>query len=231
MVNSKEFKRLLYEHEVLWARFNIRDHYLDRIVQEVYQNIGQVLSLVRIQLNLLSNHNEAGDVTADEPGKLVGKVIQDLRAMCRSFYPETELLTNLGLIQTLEYELKLSGIDKAKDLIKVRGTLKPLYKGTELIVFGMLQEMLFSISKEYKGIPIQVKIVYDKNGANFIIEYKEKPIEWKQFNLQLDADFSLTRLNLSERADLIKAKLEIKYSEANKTCIKLIVPFKTSMYE
>jgi signal transduction histidine kinase len=151
--------------------------------------------------------------------------------MCRSFNPESELLAKLGIIQTLEYELMLLDSDHVEPVIEVKGNPCSLPIGTELITFRMLQEILFCIAKEYKRQPIEVRIIYEKNDVSFMIQHAGKPIEWKQFNLPIDNTFSLKRLPLPQRAKLIDAKLQVKYSKANQTCIKLIVPFKTLLYE
>lgn len=230
MQNARHYKRLMYEHEVLWARYDIRDHYLNKVVQEVYENIGQVLSLIRVQLNLLSNSQEAARVSPADPGNLVGGVIQDLRAMCRSFYPETELLAKLGLIQTLDYELKFLGNEKVQHATKVKGVPVALPVGTELIVFRMLQEMLFSVWQQYRETPILVKINYAENNVTFVIEYAGQPVEWKPFDLKVDHRLTLKRMNLPDRARLIDARLQVNQTKLSKTRIKLIVPFKTSIY-
>src|SRR4051794_40370900 len=115
----KTNKKLLYEHEVLWACYEIRDYYLKKNVKDIYENIGQVLSLVRVQLDLLTNENEISKVDITQSDNLVGKAIQDLRIMSTRFYPETELLAKLGLIQSLEYELKLLEVNRKEKRIKV----------------------------------------------------------------------------------------------------------------
>ncbi|MCU7549962.1 hypothetical protein OCK74_12590 [Chitinophagaceae bacterium LB-8] len=230
MVSSNQYKELRYQYEVLLARYDIRDHYLNEIVEEVYQNIGQVLSLVRLQLSLLTHNNDVAKEKATEPSHLVGRVIQDLKNMCKSFHPETELLFNSGMIRLLEHELKLLNSDQESSAIEVMGEPCSLPAGIELIVFRMLQEMLFGLIKKHKRHPISVTVAYEKNGVTFIVKHAGKPIERTQWNMP-DDSFSLKRLPLHQRAELINAKLQVHYSKANQTCIKLTVPIKNALYE
>lgn len=231
MISSNQYKKLQYQYEVLLARYEIRDHYVNEMIQEVYQNIGQVLSLVRIQLSLLSHNYDAVKEKAAEPSELIGKVIQDLRNMCRSLDPEKEFLVKSGLIRALEQELKLLNGDQVKASIEVKGVPYSLPIGIELIVFRMLQEILFYIVKEHKKQAIVMTIAYGKNGVTFMMQYTGKPIECKELVLPVDDTSFLKRLPLPQRAELIDVKLQVTYSKANQTCIKLVVPFKKPLYE
>src|SRR6478735_12794386 len=89
---------LLFKHEVLKARLAIRDFFLKNTVREVYENIGQVLSLVRVQLALLDTNKTEIYESVESPGHLVGKSIKDLRVMCKSFYPDADIISDDGFI-------------------------------------------------------------------------------------------------------------------------------------
>ncbi|MGZ5135423.1 MAG: hypothetical protein ACXWCG_09740 [Flavitalea sp.] len=226
MANYGKDRQLVYEHEVLWALYDIRDYYLKKIVQGVYENIGQILSLVRVQLRLLSNHGGTADLDITDPGSLVGKAMKDLRTMCRGFYPESELIGKAGLIDTLEYELELLGVKKSKDSIKVTGVPASLETGLELIVYRILQEILISLDKDNKEPQLIIEIIYDKKFVTFILK-------GDHFQVLKDPSsaLGLERLKLSERAKLIGGKLEIRKAKDHKKVIKLKVPFKPSIYE
>ncbi|MET0394583.1 MAG: histidine kinase dimerization/phosphoacceptor domain-containing protein, partial [Chitinophagaceae bacterium] len=89
MADTVSYQELLYEYELLRARLGIREHYVKTIVQEIYDNIGQVLSLVRVQLAMLNPGGKADEkAMLDSSGQLVGAAIRDLRSMCRQFQPE-----------------------------------------------------------------------------------------------------------------------------------------------
>jgi two-component system NarL family sensor kinase len=224
--NPGQYKRLLYEHEVLWAVFDIRDHYLNRIVQEVYENIGQVLSLVRVQLKLLANDSRAADLDTADPGSLVGLAIEDLRNMCRAFFPESELLGKSGLIDTLEYELELLGFAKSKELISVKGVPVSLETGLELIVFRILQEILISMEKDYEEFQDIIEVIYGTKSVTFIL----KGDHFSDVN-DPSSTLGLKRLSVRERVELIGGKFEVRETRDHQKIIKLKVPFKTTIYD
>jgi nitrate/nitrite-specific signal transduction histidine kinase len=86
-INASENQSFLFKYEILRARLETRNFFLKNTVREVYENIGQVLSLVRLQLALIDgaskeekNIDEELNVNIESSGKLVGQSIKDLRA-------------------------------------------------------------------------------------------------------------------------------------------------------
>lgn len=227
MDHSTAYKSLLYEHEVLWARYEMRDQHLKKIGEKIYDDIGQVLSLVRIQLCQPSFDGGGLKENAAGSGDLVGKAIRGLRDMHRSFYPDTELREK-GLVKTLEYELDIWGISNIKNPVTVEGTPHELINGTQLIVFRMLQEMFTFISETGNKKSIQVNIVYEAALVRFNIIYTGDAPRWAA---PAEANpNAITRRSLPERAMLLEGDLSVTFLEARKTQITLTVPFKPPVY-
>lgn len=225
MNDSKLHQKLCYEHEVLWAIYEIREHYLKNVVQEVYQGTGQILSLVRLQLSLLSIGNEVATGKIKEPGNLVGKAIHDLRDMCRYFSPETDLIENGNFAETIRHELERTGIPVTSKHLRVKGEGEALSPGVELIIFRMLQEILCLVKEQYQeGFCFTIK--YAREAISFQIAYKGACIHLYQTGSQAGGLLRLTRLNLQERVNVINGRLQI-FNKANKSVqIKLTVPVK-----
>src|SRR5688572_14748519 len=121
MYTCEEYQKLEYHYEIVLARLELKDVFLKTIVQEIYENIGQILSLVRVQVGLL-----AGKERPEEPdiGELVGQAIRDLRYMCRNFYPELELMAHDNLSSSLQ--LEIDRIHRGRDTIRVVVKGKPV---------------------------------------------------------------------------------------------------------
>src|SRR5687768_13806001 len=107
MHDHEPYRKLLCQYEILRSRLEIKEHYLKTVVNEVYDNIGQVLSLIRIQLSLVRSDFETGKKeNIDQSGELVGKTIRDLRSMCQFLYPETDIIDSSGFNHAVEHEIK-----------------------------------------------------------------------------------------------------------------------------
>ncbi len=224
------YQRLCYEHEVLWARYEIREHYLKTVVQEVYQGTGQILSMVRVQLSLLSVGSMMAAEKTREPGQLVGKAIHDLRDMCRYFTPDTALIEDGTFVETIRHELSLTGIPITPRGIKVKGEEVPFFVGTELIVFRMLQEILSLVKEKYKD-KFSFTIEYVHDAVSFLIAYVGAPIKLDQAGSEANGMLQLRRLSLQDRAKVINGRLQIVSRTNNTVRIKLLVPFKTPFHE
>ncbi len=88
-VQSK--KKFLFNYEILKARLAIRDVFMQNAVKNIYENIGQVLSLIRMQL---AAHSLTSVPSSNEAGNLVAQSIKDLRLMGNSFHPDDDLLAH-----------------------------------------------------------------------------------------------------------------------------------------
>src|SRR5437868_1494947 len=117
----KPHEQLLFRHEALRARLDIRDFFLKNTVREVYENIGQVLSLVRMQLALLAADTKAVVKSVESPGNLVGQSIRDLRVMCKSFYPDAEILSDQGFVEALRDTARIL-YQQEEPVITIKGT-------------------------------------------------------------------------------------------------------------
>ena len=77
MKRSKKIPPLVKEE--LTSRIEIQERSLQAYSKEIFENIGQVLSLVKLQLLSFqpSNNNDTDNIL--DSGKLLGKAIADLR--------------------------------------------------------------------------------------------------------------------------------------------------------
>ena len=97
MHDDKRFDELLYHYVILLATLKIKDHYFEAVTKEIYENSGQLLSLVRVELAILGNQLQTDQKNlAAKPGDLVGNVIGNLREMSKSFFPEKEISSGNG---------------------------------------------------------------------------------------------------------------------------------------
>ena len=104
-----EFKQTL-----LQTQLEIQEQTLKNISQEIHDNIGQALSLAKLNLNTMPPTNdEALQQKILNSKELVSKAITDLRDLSRSL--DTDYVQEMGLQRAIEYEL---------EMIKKTGTIE-----------------------------------------------------------------------------------------------------------
>lgn len=225
MNSSKTDLQLLFSHEVLRARLDIRDFFLKYAVREVYENIGQVLSVVRMQLAVLEiNNNLVVNEDSSSPGKLVSQSIKDLRAMCKSLYPDTDIIKEEGFTEAINNMLAILYPD-TKNELKIRGIKKEIQPELILIIFKMIKEILTSI-KESKLEVVRIVMSYGKNQVKLTIGYSGGEVASIKESTGNDIDTGLTFI---ERAKLIKGKLSETKSKSGINQVTFTSPLKFIM--
>jgi hypothetical protein len=209
---------LKLNHEVLRARLNIRDFFLNAVFREVYSNIGQVLSLAKLQLTPVAMTDyKSQELRTESANKLVGQSIRDLRSMCKLFQPDSDLLKEGGFNRGIR-EISALIYPEEDYSIKLNDQKQEMAPSTLLIVFNMLLEILTAI-KTSQGILISLILSYSKRNAEYYLKYKGQDIFTKYSSRNGGEG-----LTLQQRATLIEGSLVILKGSAGNIDMKLIFP-------
>jgi two-component system, NarL family, sensor kinase len=170
----------MYEKEVLHSQLEIQENAFKSISQELHDNIGQLLSVVKLSLSTLpleKEHNAYPLVVHSQ--KVLNKAIIDLSNITKSLY--TDRIGELGLTESISFEL--TGVQHTgmyETRLTVNGEEFRLPEKTEIFLFRMFQEMLNNIIKHSAATQIEVDINYgpdkqfamrvEDNGKGFDVE-------------------------------------------------------------
>ena len=217
---EKEMMGIQFEQTLLQSKLEIQEQTFADISREIHDNIGQVLSLARINLNTIRSENDAAKI--DLVDELMGKAILDLRTLSHSL--DTDLIRNKGWgtpVQKLLLDLQKTG--KYTTSCEIADDLPPLGSDKPIILFRMIQEMINNIIKHAGASDI--RFTAGAENGRLMIRLEDNG---KGFNRTSVAAGSGLR-NLESRAKMINADLEIKSEEAKGTCI--VVSIKTETNE
>jgi len=206
------------EKELLNAQIEIQEQTLKTISQEIHDNIGQVLSLAKLNLNTFSIHpDEKVQLKLNDTKQLVSKAITDLRNISRGMHGDK--ISDLGLQQAIETELKIlenSG-QYATGLEVIGGEFK-LDAKKEIVVFRMVQEALQNSIKHAKAKTILVKL---DNGENkYTVTITDNGIGFNKETL-LSSQTGIGLKNMQNRAALINGVFSIHSTPGNGTAIEI----------
>jgi signal transduction histidine kinase len=114
VINQKE-KDLQFQSELANSQIEIREQTLSYIGQELHDDVGQKLSVVKILINQLACSEVAiSQQKIKEANEILGEAIQDIRNLSKTYI--SEQVEHFGFIDSLEREIRR--IKKLK-LIKV----------------------------------------------------------------------------------------------------------------
>lgn len=227
-IQDKKNLETKFSQTLLQTQLEIQEQTLKTISQEIHDNIGQVLSLAKLNLNTIDITKQDELLEKVRGSKqLVSKAIQDLRDLSKSL--NTDSITSIGLIRAIEYELDM--IRKAGEheaIMEVSGTVIRLEPQKELIVFRIIQEVLHNIIKHAEAKSIKVQAGYSGNVMELIVSDDGKGFdidrERKQEGEESTSIPGLGLRNMSSRASLIGAEFFMNSIPGQGTTAKLKIP-------
>lgn len=175
--------KALYEKEVLLSQLEIQENTFKAIAQELHDNIGQMLSVVKITMSALPIEKEhpAYDLVKNSQ-EVLYKAMADLSNLTKSLH--TERIADVGLAESIRFEL--NAIDKA-GILKVNFTNQgyeyPFDEQKSIYLFRMFQEALNNILKHSKATELNVSLEYTDvffimtivdNGVGFLLGEKRQ---------------------------------------------------------
>ena len=196
---------------------NIREEERTAVAREIHDELGQVLTSLKMSLTLMnksistndtiSNRKELQDeigsmkLIIDNSVKRIKVIITELRS---------EVLDNLGLIPAIEWHIeefnKTSGI--VVSFNNMWGEFE-LNKDISIAVYRILQEALTNVARHSKATKVNVKI--ERSGNSFKIEIQDNGKGIKQEPSKGSKSFGV--LGMRERAIILGGNFTIENVE------------------
>ncbi|VXC44348.1 MULTISPECIES: sensor histidine kinase [Chryseobacterium] len=203
LIAQKE-KDMRFEKELATSQIEMKEQTLNYIGQELHDDLGQKLSVVRLRQNqLIAKMKDSEKEELVELNELLGECIQDIRDLSKTLI--TEQVIHFGLIESLEREI--SKIQKLRllkiELITQKHDIDIMPKHG-LILFRIIQESINNILKHSKAKNVSIKIEDDHEKLDILISDNGKG-----FNTNLKKDGSGLK-NMELRAKIIHAEFSIQ---------------------
>ncbi len=211
-------------HPPLQSELEIQEQTLHNISQEIHDNIGQVLSLTKLNLNTMDLQQPIiAQQKLDDSRKLVSKAIQDLRDLSKSL--NSDYVTELGLLRAIEYELELvAKTGTLQTQLDVTGTPVRLDTQKELILFRIVQEAINNMLKHAEATLLTISVSYNNTGFHISIADNGKGFD----NATATTDNKKTGLglrNMHNRSRLIGAAVSITSAPGAGTTVAISLSY------
>lgn len=157
---EKQLMQTQFEQEILKTQIEIQEQTLKTISEEIHDNVGQVLSLAKLNLNTFpATDDEIIKTKVGDTKQLVSKAINDLRDLSRSLYGDK--IADLGLPEAIANELKiLQNTGLYQTVFITTGEPFKLESQNEIVIFRIVQEALNNSIKHAKAKLISIEISY-----------------------------------------------------------------------
>jgi signal transduction histidine kinase len=151
-----------YAQQLLESKLEIQEQTFNTISSEIHDNVGQILSLAKVQLNIIAQGNSLDISLLNEAKDSVGKAMADLRDIAKSL--SSNRIQYSSLFEVAQHELQRIQRAGIMNTIAVqKGDEIKIVDQKKLIIFRIIQESLQNIIKHSKANQIDVEFSYQKD--------------------------------------------------------------------
>jgi signal transduction histidine kinase len=215
LMYEKKVMEAKFQQELLQAQLEMQEHTFKTVSQEIHDNVGQILSLAKVNLSILAMEEKANE-KINNITDLVGKAIRELRDLSAGYYADR--LAEEGLIIALQHEL--NQLEKTGLLTtRFHSSLQrlPLDKHTTIFLYRMFQEICNNVLKHAGATHVDVSISPVTEGFCILVKDNGKGFDESKTGFKPGIGLSSMR----ERAAMIGASISIDSEPGTGTTIQL----------
>jgi signal transduction histidine kinase len=220
MAREKQQIQDAFEKQLLQSRLEIQEETLNAVSQEIHDNVGQLLSYAKVQLNIMEQRTAAGHEELHAVKDTIGTAFTALRNIAKSL--SSDRAQSFSLTDSINEEVRRMERTGITIAFTPSQDEQALDQQTKMLLFRIIQEALQNILKHAAATRVQIEMQYlpahllihvHDNGKGFDVE---KELAQKE---------GLGLQNILNRARLIGGSAVISSSSGEGTSIKINVPY------
>ena len=213
--------KVLRQKKITQATISGQEKERQYIGKELHDNINQVLTTTKLYLEFAEENEEMRVSLIEKSKNNLIKIINDIRALCKSLIPPT--IEDIGLIDAIQELIEsLLVTRKFKIHFTHSGNIDPLSQDIKITLFRVIQEQLNNIIKyaDAKNIWIDLKVngkinlIIKDDGRGFDTAAKRKGVGLS---------------NIKNRADLYNGLFIIDSNPGEGSLLKFQIPLTDSL--
>lgn len=211
-----------YDKELLKTQLEIQEYTFQYVSREIHDNIGQFISLAKLQLNTLDiQDNGPNAQRISDTVDLLTRTLDELRDLSRNL--GSEIIRNGGLTKAIEQlVIQLQKLTTPQVIYDLKGDYQFLDEQKEIFILRILQEAISNVIRHSGAASIDIALTYENNSLTMAIHDNGKG-----FNPTVIATQKNTSglNNMMKRAKMIDASFQVDSNPGSGTMITLVVPY------
>lgn len=197
-----------FETEITETQIEIREETLRNISWELHDNIGQLLTLAKIQLQSASPNN------IDEVSETISKGLNEVRALSKLINPEA--IKNINLKEAIQLEVdRFNRLNFIETTFTIKGEKQVLDSKINIIIFRILQEFFSNTIKHSKASKLKVQLYYTENSLNIFLQDNGIGFSTEKLSTGIGLE------NIKNRAKLIGAQATFNSEKGKGTSLTI----------
>ena len=208
-------------NEVNNARNEIQQATLNNISQEIHDNVGQLLSLTKMQLNLIEQKLGEEFSLIKEAKSNISSAMTDLRDLAKGM--SSDRIRLLGLYDSVVQEAaRISKTGNLQVLVSASGNKWEPEHQKQLVIFRVIQECFQNVIKHANATKVEVHFTY--TPYQFEISIIDNGIG---FNYQPELNFAdgMGLMNIFSRVKVVGGEVSLKSIEGNGCSVFISAPY------
>ncbi|MDG1397720.1 MAG: ATP-binding protein [Polaribacter sp.] len=202
LVEEQKEAQQRFEREITETQIEIREETLRNISWELHDNIGQLLTLAKIQLQNSTTEN------IKEVSDTITKGLKEVRSLSKLINPEA--MSTIDLREGVQLEIdRFNRLNFITSTLEISGEERDIEQKSSIIIFRILQEFFSNTIKHSRASQLNVSLNY--SNSDLIISAKDNGIGFSSE----EKKEGIGLINIKNRAKLIGAEVEFT-SEKNK---------------
>ena len=211
-----------YERETLKSQLEIQEETFKNIGQELHDNIGQTLSVIKLWMSIAPIEKEHPAYEGVQNSKdMLHKVIRDMADLTKSLH--TDRISDIGLQEAINFDIasiRRTGLMEVE--YEVQGDEFHFPEQKSIFLFRMYQEMMNNILKHSKANRVMVTIAYSAD-YKFILTIQDNGVGFntREKKESTSGSSGLGLKSMRNRAKMIGADMVILSEPGEGTTISV----------
>jgi signal transduction histidine kinase len=219
-IQEKQSLQMIFNEQLLQSQLEIQEHTFNAISKEIHDNVGQVLSLAKVQVNIMEQGETLDRSMLTDLKESISKAMLDLRDIARSLNSDRVRLNSL--VEMTNHELqRINRLGVIQAFLFVEGKEEFIEEQKKLIIFRILQESLQNILKHAKAK--KVEVFYKYFADHLKLDIVDNGVGFNQE--QVNKKDGLGLQNIFSRATLIGGQASIHSLINEGTSVTITLPY------
>jgi signal transduction histidine kinase len=200
------------------AEITILENERRRIAADFHDELGPILSAVRLQVNHLEPADETEKIVLDKSSSQIDEVIKRFREISYNLLPNT--LVRKGLVTAIEeYAAKMQNTNGLQ--ISFTGSIDRMDADKEVNIYRIIQEVVHNTIKHARAT--KLAILFSIDNGQLVLKTKDDGVGFNYNEMEAKGG-GLGLLNLQSRVDVLNGNLIVNTQPGKGTEFIIQIP-------
>lgn len=213
---ERQAREAQFKQELLKAQLEMQEHTFKTISQEIHDNVGQILSLIKLNLNILTFGNENNE-KLQTIKTMTTEAITELRSLSAGYYADR--LVEEGFLAAIQHQLRQldkTGLFTTSFHSEIE-TIS-IEKNKVIFLHRIIQEILHNVVKHSGANQVMAHITKVNDEIHVVLQDNGKGFDSNGPEFKPGIGLSSIR----QRASMIGANVTIQSEKGSGTTVKIV---------